>query len=428
MKTKLIFLTFFFALNAQALTFEEALQQASDNSHELKQMRLEADSAHWGKRKEQADFLPKVEADGRHVFDERWEELAVPFNGALVVMPAIQPYTSLGFTAKWNIFNGFKDWNEVKAADLEQQAASYRLKRAEEQKRAEIRTLFYRALGAQLLVEVADQNIHTLETHLNDVQIRVANGVSTKFDSLRSEVLLEEARTEKVLAENAVAITRAKLYEAMSIPDDGQVVQGTLPSDFSRIDLKKISLDISSRNDRMALFSTREVSKLLTAAAKSHWVPQVALFGNYEYYNNYNHAITQDDEKFKSAYALGVQMSWNLFDGGADYAKQKQAALNQQVNDEKLAKLDESMPVALEEAKRRFNYDVINFKAKLSSIRKAEEAVRLARGGLKAGIRTNTEVLDAVVDLNRARAAALKSQIDAIEALGLLELSVGHAL
>jgi outer membrane protein TolC len=86
------------------------------------------------------------------------------------------------------------------------------------------------------------------------------------------------------------------------------------------------------------------------------------------------------------------------------------------------------MPVALEEAKRRFNYDVINFKAKLSSIRKAEEAVRLARGGLKAGIRTNTEVLDAVVDLNRARAAALKSQIDAIEALGLLELSVGHTL
>ena len=121
-------------------------------------------------------------------------------------------------------------------------------------------------------------------------------------------------------------------------------------------------------------------------------------------------------------------MSWNLFDGGASLASQRQAALANKIADERVARFDQNMPVAVEEAKRRFSYDVINYNAKLSSIRKAEEAVRLAKGGVKAGTRTNTEVLDAVMDLNRAKASAVKSQIDAVEALGQLELSLGYAL
>ncbi len=423
-----LFLIALFPLNVHALSFDEALRSALDNSHELKQMRLEAESAQWAKRKEFAGFLPKVDVEGRHLFQERFEELAVPFGGSTFVMPAIQPYTSLGMTATLNIFNGFEDWNEVQAADFEQDAAAYRLKRTEEQTRAEVRTLFYRALGSQLLVEVAEHNIQSLEGHLHDVNSRIRSGVSTRFDALRIEVQLEDASSEKILAQNNVVVARAKLFEAINRSDDGQPLKGALPDDFSHIDVMKISLQNAQRNDRMALFSTREESKRLAAASTAAWLPKVSLFGNYEYYNNYNHAITQDDERFKSAYALGLQMKWNIFDGGATLASRRQAVLAQRINDEKLAKLDANMPVALEEAKRRFSYDVINFKAKLSSIHKAEEAVRLARGGLKAGTRTNTEVLDAVVDLNRARAAALKSQIDAIEALGLLELSIGRPL
>lgn len=417
-----------FAPNAFAVSLDEAIQAAAENSHELKALRLESESAKWDERKAFSGFLPKLDMTGRHIFNERFEELEVPFGADLFIMPAIQPYTSMGFQASWNLFRGFQNVNAYQAAQFSKQSADYKLQRAEEQKRAEIRTLFYKALGSQILVDVADQNIQTLSGHLSDVGSRIRSGVSTRYDSLRVEVQLEDAKTEKVAAESSVVIARAKLFEALGRADDGKPLEGKLPDDFSRINVTKANLQDIVRTDRSALLADQEKSRKMAQAAKAHWLPSVSLFGNYEWYNNINHSITESDERFKSAYALGVQLSWNLFDGGASLASQRQAALASQIAAEKVASFDENMPVAFEEAKRRFTYDVINFNAKLGSIRKAEEAVRLARGGLKAGTRTNTEVLDAVVDLNRAKAAAIKSQVDAIEALGQLELSVGHSL
>jgi len=63
-------------------------------------------------------------------------------------------------------------------------------------------------------------------------------------------------------------------------------------------------------------------------------------------------------------------------------------------------------------------YDASAYTARLSSIRKAEERARLARGGLRAGISTNIEVLDAMGDLNSAKAYVVKTQIDMNEAHG----------
>lgn len=413
---------------ARAITFEQAVQQAANHSHEIKRLRLESESADLEKTKALAGYLPKLEVSGRHLFKEQFEELEVEFGGATVIMPAVQPYSVLGVSASWNLFDGFRTTNEYAAAGFKKQAVDQQLSRAQEQKRAEIRTLFYRALGLQVLVDVANQNIATLESHLNEVNSRIRSGVSTRYDALRVEVQLEDARTEKVSAEDGIAIARAKLFQAMNLADTGQPLEGKLPEDFSRVDAGKFKVDAAARTDREALLARRDEALKHAQAGRAHWMPNVSLFGNYETYNNINHSISESDQRFKNSYGVGLAFKWELYDGGADYARQRQLALASGIAEEELVRLEQSIPVDLEEARRRFSYDVLNYKAKLSSIRKAEEAVRLARGGLKAGTRTNTEVLDAVVDLNRAKAAAVKSQIDALEALGQLELSLGHAI
>ncbi|MGZ3772526.1 MAG: TolC family protein [Pseudobdellovibrionaceae bacterium] len=425
-------LIFFLALQVsqqtQAMTLEESIHKAFENSHELKELKLNLESAKWGQTKAFAGYLPKLEIRGRHLFSERFEELEVPFGNQTFVMPAIQPYSFFGATASINIFNGFGTASDVTAAHFRTEANQYRLLRAEDQKRVQIRTLFYQALGSQILVNVADQNIKTLQNHLNDVSSRIRSGVSTKYDSLRVEVQLEDAMTEKVAAESNVTIARAKLFDAISISDDGKPLEGQLPEDFSRIKAHLLNVDIANRTDRQALVAEYKLSENLVQASKSHWYPKVSLFGDYEFYNNINHSVSEADNRFKSAYALGVLVSWDLFDGGAHYASQQQAILASAAASERLARFDQNIPVNFEEVKRRFSYDVLNYNAKLSNIRKAEEAVRLAKGGVKAGTRTNTEVLDAVVDLIRARASAVKSQIDAIDALGQLELALGRTL
>ncbi len=419
---------FYGGFGAHALTLDEAVKYATESSHEIKELRFDYESADWKVKKALSGFLPKLDLEGRHLFKEKFQELDFTMGGVSFTMPVRQPYSILGLNASLNLFDGFRTTNEFSAAKLEKQAAENRLKRAIEQKQAEIRTLFYKALGSQVLVEVANQNIQTLESHMNDVNARIRSGVSTRFDFLRVEVQLEDAKTEKVAAENNVAIARSKLIESIGIADDEKPLVGDLPDEFIRLDLAKVTFQIEDRADRAALIASRDQTEKLVAAAKSHWLPTFSLFGNYEWYNNLNSSITEEDAKFKNAYAVGFKLSWNLFDGGGSYARQQQSLVTKKIAEERLAKLDESLAVSLDEIKRRLIYDITNYKTKLSSIKKAEEAVRLAKGGLRAGARTNTEILDAVLDLNRTKAAMVRSKIDAIEALGLLELAVGHAL
>jgi outer membrane protein TolC len=54
--------------------------------------------------------------------------------------------------------------------------------------------------------------------------------------------------------------------------------------------------------------------------------------------------------------------------------------------------------------------------------------VRLARLSYDAGSRTNTDVLDAELDLFRTRAGVVQSQLSAAEALINLELAFGSSL
>jgi outer membrane protein TolC len=416
------------SLSGQALTLEEAVQTNYNSSHELKQLRLESESRKWGETKAFAGYLPKLELSASHLFDERFEELELEFNGASLVMPAIQPYTSLGLSASVEIFSGFQTVNETAAAQAASLAAAHRLTRAEQKATATVRTLFFKALGSQALVDVAQQNIATLESHMKDVQARVRGGLSTRFDTLRFEVQLEEARSEKLASENNVVIQRAKLFQTIGTSDDGKPLVGKLPEDFSRIDLSKLDQKESVREDREALVLTAQEYASSAKAAQAHWYPRISVFGSQEWYNNYNESITGSDERFKSAYSVGMLLRWNLYDGGSSFANQRQLALSHQAAIEQLAKIDDSVPVEIEEAKRRLSYNIINYTAKMSSVRKSEEAVRLARGALSAGAITNTEVLDVVLDLNRAKAATVKSQIDAVEALGDLELALGHTI
>ena len=57
-----------------------------------------------------------------------------------------------------------------------------------------------------------------------------------------------------------------------------------------------------------------------------------------------------------------------------------------------------------------------------------ENLVRLANAGFKAGVRTTTEVLDAELDLFRARAGIVTTQLNCAEAKTKLELATGENL
>jgi outer membrane protein TolC len=125
---------------------------------------------------------------------------------------------------------------------------------------------------------------------------------------------------------------------------------------------------------------------------------------------------------------VGLGLTWDIFDGGKSYAHDGEATAQRLLAE---AILREKQLRAVQDTqfwRNRLNYFAALFEAKKSEIEKARESVRLAREGRSAGIRTNTDLLDAELDLFKAEAGKVNAQVGVLEAVLQLELSTGTEL
>ncbi len=72
---------------------------------------------------------------------------------------------------------------------------------------------YYKALAAQTLEDVANQNVKTLEDHLKDVNLFKKAGMFTNYDVLRVDVQVSEAKSELLNSVDNSVLSRAKLAE-----------------------------------------------------------------------------------------------------------------------------------------------------------------------------------------------------------------------
>jgi outer membrane protein TolC len=416
--------------SAQGLTLSQAISEAKDNSPELHQAKAKAERLSWAKFDALSTYLPHISAGYDHYFESHYMRQSVVFGGSAVDFPAAYPQDTLNISAELTLFDGLGGIQRFRSARLNAEAADLDLKHASSKLEQAVRNAYYQALASQKLSEVAEQNVKTLENHLSRAKITQRAGYGTSFDVMRIEATLEEARAEKEAAENNVHITRDALSELLGRRDtDERPLKGELPV-FNANDIPKdIAIEIENRDDVQAQFKRDSAAEKQAMAAHAFWFPSLSVFADEQYYKfgNFDPAILQNDH-YQHDWAVGLRLKWNLFDGGHSYAQQREAVAAADEARAETAKTLARLPREIDTWRRKFNYSVSLYKARLRAVAQFQESVRLAGIGLKAGTRTHTEMLDAELDLFRARGGLVRAQADAIEALGKLELASGRTL
>jgi outer membrane protein TolC len=186
----------------------------------------------------------------------------------------------------------------------------------------------------------------------------------------------------------------------------------------------KLSNEQNSRLDLQALEDKVYASDLKDSASGSFWVPKVSLAAQYIKYNNLSDGIT-DWNRYRDAWNAGVFLNWQIF-APADFARSKQDKYQFIQNEKSLRQANLAAPVDFAFWKRRYLYSATLYQAKKADLERATETVRLAEAGFKAGVRTTTDMLDAELELFRARAGIVTSQINCAEAKIKLELALGE--
>ena len=152
--------------------------------------------------------------------------------------------------------------------------------------------------------------------------------------------------------------------------------------------------------------------------------PIISLGAGYDY-SKPNPRIFPRTNQWDDSFDIGVNFSWPIWDGGRVKADVSQVAANRRAVDERIADFDATLAFEVRQRTLDLGAARASIVATGEEVAAAAEARRVVAERFKAGLVSNTEVLDAqqallVAQLQRtqAQAAARLSQARLDRALG----------
>jgi outer membrane protein TolC len=309
-----------------------------------------------------------------------------------------------------------------RAARINEDQAYYTLRDTIDTVVSTVRTQFYQILLNKALVQVQEESVNLLQSQLEDQKSRFEAGTVPQFNVLQAEGTLENQIPQLITAQNNYRISELTLARTLGIPADRQYttdnplpVEGELGFNPIKYDLG--SALIAARANRPFLKAQRSailasVENITVQAAT--FQPTITANVGVEQESN---PTTNNLSNTLQGWFLGLQGSWNIFDGFLTYGIVKQARA--QLEQAKVTYDDSVRQVELEVAT-----DVSNLRQAAQTVDSAQtgvnvnlEALRLADERLAAGTGTQLDVLTAQQALTTARSNLVQAEFSYVSAV-----------
>jgi outer membrane protein len=315
---------------------------------------------------------------------------------------------------------------QIRQARFQRNAAYYALRETVDTAVNTVKTDFYTVLLNQALITINEQNLHLLESQLQDQQNRFQAGTVPRFDVLQASVAVANQRPAVIAANNNFSLAYIGLARAIGI-EYGPFEQKNTPIklignlDYHPQDFSNDEGIRSAKAERALLKEQRlnilsQVEGIRVAAAG--YQPTLTVMGGGQQRNN---SFSEDFYNEQRGWFWGANFNWNIFDGLATYGlvKQSRALLA-----EAKSTYDDSVRQVVEEVQT--NYDNLQqykqtIQSQVLNVSEAEEAVRLSQARLSAGAGTQLDVLTSQVALLQAQTTELQARYNYSVTLGNYE-------
>jgi outer membrane protein TolC len=456
-------------LQAQYLTLEDAVNTALKNNPKIKQYEEKSAQKRYDNIEAWGNFLPKINVTDSYTHLN--DPLILDLNPIRDVIIQLQSSNQAELTNIYNILQNGTALTAQQKALAAQQAGSQlnaaipsfdEIFKDQNYKTATIVGVQPIFLGGKLLAakKFANDELDASEVELqktkDDIICETVNNyltivflqdvVKTRMDVL-SGMRKHEAMAEKLLQQGIIAnynLLRAKVAAADA--------ERNLFDDNNNLELSKIALknslgipedaDIQIKDsliysDNLGEFNSylnkamdqQPVLKLISLkkdaahqkynVERSKFLPQAGLFGQYEMYPQYLSCV-------EPRWAVGVQVSLNIFNGFQDYANLQSAS---HLEDEvKYLEADAERNIKLlinkdyrDAANSQERYLKIN-----DNIILAKENLRLNERRFETGLGTSLEVIDARLSLEKNEIESKQSLYDYYKSLTSLNVNSGN--
>ncbi len=303
----------------------------------------------------------------------------------------------------WNIFSGFYDYYNMRSALLLEKAQGYKLQAVKQDIQLNVALRYLEIFTRQSSLEVAEESHTTLKKIHEDARNRYSVGLIEKNELLRFKVDLNNATitVKKARAELSKSLQRLILEtdQQLSMADLDFKEFDQLPALEDQEDYQLTML--SSRSEILTLEEMHKAVTLQIKAAHAGRYPHLDVSGSYRKYDN--DYINGEGDYYEEDLRAKAVLTLTLFDGFSQQAEISKARSEKRSVSAQLQELKKALHTELINLFFDYEVSIDNAAVSQSTIEQAEENLRITRLKYKEGLEKESDLLDAIANLSRAK-------------------------
>jgi outer membrane protein TolC len=412
------------------LTLDEAIARALDTSHRIGEGRARADAAQASADAKDAADRPVVSLLGGYMRTNHIDAFGFqyPNQPRMVLYPDVPDNVKVRLDLQWPVYTSGRVPALERAAVADQEAAGRDVNTFRAEVRLDVTRAFWSLVMARETVRVVEESVRRVESHLKDVKAMREVGLMAPNDVLSVEARHSRERVLLIEARNARDVAEADLRRAAGLAA-GIVIDPAVPAEPDPADLPAIAALLDEarlgRPERQALELRIAALRDRGTAASAGRKPMVSVAAGVDYARPNPRNFPRAPE-WNPGFDVGVNVAWALWDGGRVSSDVAEVAANRRAAEERLAEFDRQLEFDV--TQRRLDIEAARAAVGAASdgVAAAAEAHRVVVNRFKAGLVSNTEVMEAQVALIQAQLERTRAATAVRLAMARLDRALGR--
>lgn len=411
------------------LTFEEAVAMGLQRNVILNQQKNQLEANQAQKLNAVGNYMPNLNITGAVQRQEGQQSNTT--NGSLENLTT--DYVGAQLNSNLTVFNGLRNYNSLAQSNNQLMAQSYLIKRSSQDVVSNVATQYLQVLLDQELLHIAEENLKTQNTMLEQIRGFEEVGSRAITDVYNQDAQAKSAQVLFIRAKNNLQNDKSILAQTLQLdPSQSfEVVDSQLSEDL--MIYKNMSLDslitiaVANRADLKQLDHQLKANKYAYKSALSTALPSISLFANY---GSFYYSLIADDfsgqfRTINPSLSYGANLSIPLF--SRFLTRSQRAAAKVQFDNSVLnfQNLDKTVRLDVQRAQNNFINALESYEASLAQAQAGELALQTQQESYQLGISTQVELAQANQTYVLGAAAKAQAEVTLLFQKVLLEYALG---
>ena len=411
-------------------------------------------AAHYVHKSAKTNFLPKVSATGAYMYtsrelsllsDDQKHKLSNIGTGLSALVPDLAPMSAhlnsagqglvdalhtdtrnagvVAVTLTQPLYMGGKIRAYNKITEYAEQASGTMYDKTLQDIIVEVDDAYWNLVALHSKKKLAEGYKALVDKLESDVEQLVKEGMATKADLLSVKVKVNEAGVALIQVNNGIELSRMNLCricgldmnEPIEVEDNidnkAQTAEAIGNGELANRDADNLVQQAeSNRKELQALDLKNKIYNEKIKLARAEYLPKLALMGGYmasnpSVFNSFEH-------RFKGMWNVGVTLNVPILTWGDRSYKVKAAKAEACMHRYETEEVREKIELQVNQCRQKLQESLERYQTTVRSVDEAEENLRYANHGMKEGVVTLSNVMEAQTAWLKAKSEWVNAQVD----------------